>query len=104
MTDMNTMYDLVKNILETDTKARENDMLLYLQVCKLKNLDAVAQPFYIVMQRSKELGLPSYETVSRARRKVQEEHEELKPSKIVQDAREEYEQMMFVWATGRQYE
>ena len=104
MTDMNTMYALVKNILETDAKARENDMLLYLQVCKLKNLDAVAQPFYIVMQRSKELGLPSYETVSRARRKVQEEHEELKPTKIVQDAREEYEQMMFDWATGRQYE
>ena len=102
MTDMNTMYALVKNILETDTKARKNDMLLYLQVCKLKNLDAVAQPFYIVMQRSKELGLPSYETVSRARRKVQEEHEELKPSKNVQDVREEYEQMMFDWATGRQ--
>ena len=100
MTDMNTMYALVKNILEDDSKARENDMLLYLQVCKIKNLDAVAQPFYVVMQRSKELGLPSYETVSRARRKVQEDHEELKPSKAVQDIKEEYEQMMLEWARG----
>lgn len=98
MTDMNTIYTLVKNILEDDTKARGNDMFLYLQVCKIKNLDAVAQPFYVVMQRSKELGLPSYESVSRARRKVQEDHEELKPCKAVQDAREEYEQMMFEWA------
>ena len=98
MTDLNTIYALVKNILEDDTKARGNDMWLYLQVCKIKNLDAVAQPFYIVMQRTSELGLPNFESVSRARRKVQMEHEELKPSKEIQDARGEYEQMYFEWA------
>lgn len=100
MTDMNTMYALVKNILEVDAKARENDMFLYLQVCKLKNLDAVAMPFYIVMQKASELGLPAFESVSRARRKVQMEHEELKPSKGIQDIRSDYEQMFFEWAKG----
>lgn len=98
MTDLNTLYKLVKTILEGDKKARGNDMLLYLQVCKIKNLDAVAMPFYIVMQKASELGLPAFESVSRARRKVQMEHEELKPSKEIQDIRSNYEQMFFEWA------
>lgn len=98
MTDLNTLYALVKGILEDDEKARGNDMWLYLQVCKVKNLDAVAQPFYIVMQKTKDLGLPNFESVSRARRKVQMEHEELKPSKEIQDIRDDYEQMYFEWA------
>lgn len=100
MNDLDTLYNVVKTILENDVKARENDMFLYLQVCKLKNMDAVAKPFYIVMQKAKELGLPAYESVSRARRKVQEEYEELKPCKAVQDARKEYEQIVFDWVTG----
>lgn len=100
MADLDTMYKLVKSILEDDTKSRGNDMWLYLQVCKIKNLDAVAQPFYIVMQKASEMGLPAFESVSRARRKVQMEHEELKPSKEIQEIREEYEQMYFEWAKG----
>lgn len=98
MADLDTLQKLVEEILETDTKARGDDAWLYLQVCKVKNLDAVAQPFYIVMQMTKELGLPTFDSISRIRRKVQMEHEELKPSKQVQDIRDDYEQMYFEWA------
>lgn len=100
MIDLDTMYELVRSILVMDRRARENDMWLYAQVIKRKNMSVMNEPFYIVMCRAKDYGLPAFESVSRARRKVQMEHEELKPSGEVQAIREEYEQMYFDWAKG----
>lgn len=100
MTDLDTLYKLVKEILEVDGKSRGNDMWLYVQVCKNKNHAVLKQPFYLVMEKSNEYGLPAFESVSRARRKVQSDHPELKPSEAVQERREEYEQMYFEWAIG----
>lgn len=101
MTDMDNIYDCVKSILEHDDKARGDDAVLYVKMCKLKNPDVLSMPFYVVMQRSRELGLPAFESVSRARRKVQSDFEYLKPSERICEARSEQEQMMFEWAQNR---
>ena len=101
MTDLNTIYNLVKGILEIDTKTRDDDMYLYVQFCKYIGIKAALKlPFYVVMVHSKEFGMPSYESVSRARRKVQSECPELRASEETKAARQEYEQMYLEWARG----
>lgn len=101
MTDLNTIYDLVKDILGIDTRARDDDMYLYVQFCKQRDCkEALKMPFYVVMEHSSEFGMPSYESVSRARRKVQSDHPELRGSREITEIRSEYEQMYFDWARG----
>lgn len=100
MADLDTIYKMVKEILEADTKSRDSDMWLYVQYCKVKNKTVLTKPFYMVMERSNEYGLAPFESVSRARRKVQSEHAELRGSEAVNKIRSEYEQMYFDWATG----
>lgn len=96
--DLDKIYDCVKDILEHDEKARGDDSVLYVKICKIKNPDVLSMPFYVVMQNARKLGLPAFESVSRARRKVQSDFEELKPSESICDARSECEQMFFEWA------
>ena len=72
---------LVKEILENDKRARNSDTYLYLQVLYkvglIKGIDVNAMSVTEFLLKRNELGFPCYETVSRARRKVQEEHPEL---------------------------
>lgn len=100
MTDLNSLYKQVIEILQVVKKSRESDMWLYVQVCKRKNIDALSLPFYLVMGNYEKYGLPVFESVSRARRKAQEEQPELKPSQEICEKRKEYEQMYFDWVTG----
>lgn len=101
MADLNRIYDLVKEILQIDTKARDDDMYLYAQFCKQKECSkALKEPFYLVMSNASKYGLPAYESVSRARRKVQSECPELRASEETKAARQEYEQMYLEWARG----
>lgn len=79
-----TLYQtnkLVKEILENSKRARNSDTYLYLQVLYkvglLKGIDVNAMSVTEFLLKRNELGFPCYETCSRARRKVQEEHPEL---------------------------
>lgn len=63
------LYDIVLNVLENYTPCREDDFLLYGKVCQKLGLD-IKLSFKEVMLKHKELKLPSFESVSRARRKV----------------------------------
>ena len=73
--------NLVKEVLEENKRARNSDTYLYLQVIYkvglLKGIDVNAMSVTDFLSKRNELGFPCYETVSRARRKVQEEHPEL---------------------------
>ena len=73
--------NLVKEVLEENKRARNSDTYLYLQVIYkvglLKEIDVNAMSVTDFLSKRNELGFPCYETVSRARRKVQEEHPEL---------------------------
>lgn len=95
----NKVEEYVKEILERNKSTRENDHLLYI-VVYAKSPELVNSNFKQVFKNHKTYGLPSFESVSRCRRKLQEKYSELKPVIEVQKAREEKELEMFEYAMG----
>ena len=95
---------LVKSILETNPQVRNSDNLLYLKVAEHiaaqngYNLWAFPIPFFLISM--KEYSFPPFETVRRARQKVQSQCPELKGCECVQDARKENEQIYRDFASG----
>jgi hypothetical protein len=83
---------LVKDILVKNKKARDSDIVLYLKVMERLNPPTLTMPFGMVLRNLKELGLPCYDTVSRARRKIQSDNPDLQGSERVQDRRAELEE------------
>ena len=67
--------------------ARNDDMVLYLALCNACLKDAGAMPLAEIMTQHKYLGLPSFESVSRTRRKLQARYPELAGSRPVQKMR-----------------
>ena len=89
MKRLETIENEVKKILEKEPVARKDDMYLYFIYCTkygVLNSKAFVQLFYNKNFR-KEYNVPVFESVSRARRKLQQEYEYLRPEKQVQDAR-----------------
>lgn len=74
-------YQYTLHVLKVNKEAREDDSVLYFAVC-----DEIAPNgiggllFEDVLMNRKEYRLPSYATVVRCRRKIFEEHPELRPS------------------------
>ena len=86
---INKVHSIVKNILEDEIKTRSDDMYLYYIFCT-KYMSVSADNFYKIFQdnRFRNIkGISVFETVSRARRKIQSLYEELRPPKDVQEAR-----------------
>lgn len=80
----------VKAILTECSQTRNDDHYLYYQyVCCNGRTDRV--PFATIFLCYKLYGLPSFESVSRARRKVQQKCPELRGDKGTQTARETLE-------------
>jgi len=77
MDSLKTIEEKVKSVLQKNEDARNDDMVLYLALCNLYLKDAGTMPLAQIMTRHKELGLPSFESVGRTRRKLQERHPEL---------------------------
>lgn len=76
---MKDCYQFVKSILERFPETRDDDMKLYARACWLK--DNPAPPsvkFYEAVFHHDKYKLPSYESLTRARRKVQEKEENLR--------------------------
>ena len=89
MKKLETIENELKKILEKEPLARKDDMYLYYIYCTkygVLNSKAFVQLFYNKNFR-KEYNIPVFESVSRARRKLQQEYEYLRPEKQVQDAR-----------------
>lgn len=82
---------LVKEILESNEDARDSDDKLYLLVCEKYGYNAENISLEDFLIRRKDFDLPSYPSVSRARRKVQEHCEELRGSNLVRGYREDLE-------------
>ena len=73
-----TTEDIVKKALTLFQDARTDDFILIYRVYQLINENAVIrEPFYHVMLNHKEYGLPPFESITRARRKIQKEYPEL---------------------------
>ncbi len=87
---------LVKAILEEDERARNSDSFLYLQVLirlgEGKGLDRVLHYVSIFLLHMAEWGFPPFESVRRARQKLQAEFPELSANKNVAEQRAENEE------------
>lgn len=95
---------LVKAILEQSKQARNSDSVLYLKVLltvgeqKGIDVESMSIPFFLVNLR--EYGFPPFESVRRARQKIQALHPELAACESVEAARIENEQTMRNFARG----
>ena len=87
MRNLKTVEKKVRAILEKNEDARNDDMVLYLALCNVCLKDAGAIPLAEIMTQYKYLGLPSFESVSRTRRKLQAKHPELSGNARMQQAK-----------------
>lgn len=92
MQKLRTIEDKVRAILKKDEEARNDDMVLYLKVCNSYFKDSRGDAFAEVMSQYRYLGLPSFESVGRTRRKLQAEHPEILGSIRIQKIRAKQEQ------------
>lgn len=89
---MTGLTEIITDIMIRDDVARESDTYLYHAVCEKIAPAAMSVPFGIMIQNLKRYGLPTYDTVTRLRRKIQSEHCFVDPStqvKAWRDAKEE---------------
>ena len=95
-TELKNTKALVKTILEEDQRARNSDSFLYFQVLKKLgkerdfDLDFVSVTAFLLNMA--EWGFPPFESVRRARQKIQAEYPELSANKKVAEQRAENEQ------------
>ncbi len=95
---------LVKNILEIRPKARNSDDYLYFLVChtrlKSQGFDIRSVSLSDALLHRKFYQLPAFETVRRARQKIQAENIELAASGKVQEIRSIKEEVFREFAKG----
>ena len=96
MNNPKTIEDKVLFILKECPQTRNDDMELYLFVCdlcfqKYGNTPISELPFAVVMKCYKELGLPHFESVRRARAKIQASNQELAASPDCKKGRKQLE-------------
>lgn len=89
MRDLCKVADLVKDILQENEQARNSDKILFFEVCKRLNNSVLDEKLGDVLLTFNNFNLPAFESVGRARRKIQEQHPELRPKKAVDVARYE---------------
>ena len=86
---MKNYYNVVRQIMIENPKTQDDDMFLYSVFCAKFCLVKYDETFYQVMLTAKSRGLPSYESISRARRKVQENEPALSGKRRNQRKKEE---------------
>lgn len=93
MDELRNTAKAVKRALETDRKARNCDDYLYFLVCKEKlseiGVDIKTLSFETALLWRKVYKLPPFETVRRARQKIQSKYPELSGCVVVERARAE---------------
>lgn len=87
MAKLETYHNLVHNILITNPETRGDDFLLFYEVLKDLKLD-YCDLNYIFTKHSV-LGVPSFATIIRCRRKIQKDHPELSGEAIRKTRKEE---------------
>ena len=105
------LYDLVKKLLQEKEELRGDDDLLYLTVIRIVHPywnngrittdieNATIGEFFTSRKSAK---LPTFESITRCRRKVQEERPDLKPCEKIQEARDDKREEMYHWSKLKQ--
>lgn len=93
MSKLEKVENVVKTILEKEYETRGDDLLLYYLFCTKYGFlnDSSFSRMFKDKEYRKTLGIASFKSVERSRRKIQAEHEELKPSEDIQKVRDEEE-------------
>ena len=98
--ELKTTTAIVRDILEQDIRARNSDDYLYYMVCTRINEIMVHLPFWKVLLNRKEYKFPSFESVGRARRHLQNKFPELSADADVEAQRELNEEVFRDYAKG----
>ena len=93
--ELKTVTGLVKAVLTEDIQARNSDSFLYFKILKKigaeKGVDVESIPITKFLLNMSDLGFPPFESVRRARQKIQAELPELSASLKVEEYRAENE-------------
>lgn len=92
-----TMHHKVMQVLLDNPQARSSDKVLISEVYS-RFYDVCNEPFWMVMEEM--TGLPSFETITRCRRKIQEEHKDLRAVDPVETERINRQMDFIEYATG----
>mgnify|MGYP003293377903 CR=1 FL=1 len=98
--EIRTTQEVVKEIMEADSAARNSDDYLIFAVCKRINPVCAGMPFETVVRNRKSLGLPVFETIRRTAQKLRAAHPELAGCAEVEAQRKENEQTFKDYAKG----
>ena len=105
------LYDLVKKLLQEKEELRGDDDLLYLSVIRIvhpywnngritTNIENATIGEFFTSRKSAKL--PTFESVTRCRRKVQEENPALRPREAIQKWREIQQDRFYNFAVNQQ--
>ena len=104
MYDLKNTTALVKSILEQDERCRNSDSFLYLKVLSVVaeqkgiDIEMMSVPFFLMNLHGAEF--PPFESVRRARQKIQEHNPHLAACKAVQGFRIKNEAEVLAYARG----
>ena len=90
---MKDIKAIVLNILQNNPETRDSDKRLYIEVCRHKCPASLHTTFENAFLYSP---LPNYESVRRSRQDIQSRHPDLRPSKTVQQFREDRERQFMM--------
>ncbi len=80
------LEEVVKNVLTNYIETRTNDFeLIYAVYREIDFAHTTREPFHEIMLNHKKYGFPPFESITRARRKVQKNHPELANKKVQVD-------------------
>lgn len=100
--DISSIKDLIEVILTENTAARNSDNYLYYMVLKHvaaeKGIDLLSMTVPTFLIQMKQYGFPGFETVRRARQKLQAEQPELSAVGTVEEERMANEEIFRVFA------
>lgn len=85
----NLIQDRVERLLKAKPQDRNSDFALILDYIDTYCVDSEEITLKEALKHAKDFNVPSFESITRARRKVQELHPELRADEKVQDARKE---------------
>ena len=101
MAKLKAIEPLVKEILEKYEETRNDDFLLISHVYYRLCHEVSSASFTAVMLSHKELDLPSFKSITRARRKIQAEYYDLKPREEIQEIKKLEEQEYINYSRSR---
>ena len=92
--------NIVEKVLKEHPITRDDDFKLYVWICQEMCPEVMGDKFSVVLWNHLELGMPSYETITRARQALQHDKPELRGKKYAQRHKKQTD---YIEAFGRRY-